>query len=263
MAPTITSALPNAAVDQTYSTSLSATGGTSSYSWKLDDDSTLPPGLHISDRGTIAGTPTRAGSFAFTVSVTDSATPPTVATSTLSLVVDPGGPWWKRWPAELGQVTFWLALLALGLPLIGAVWIFRFTTTPKYVAVGMLTGLAALVSGCLIGFLFGVPRVVSSGQLRQQSDAPAYTPSSNLAEVSDWLTKLLLGAGLVQLTHLGGPIGTLINSVALGLAPAIGGVPGNSAKVMAGAILFTFVIAGFLDGFVVTTIWYQKRISQL
>jgi hypothetical protein len=40
--------------------------------------------------------------------------------------------------------------------------------------------------------------------------------------VSDWLTKLLLGAGLVQLTRLGAPISQLIDSVAAGLAPAAG-----------------------------------------
>jgi hypothetical protein len=142
----------------------------------------------------------------------------------------------------------------------------------------MSTAIAAFLSGCLIGFLFGIPRVVSSGQLRHDtgqfrrdkgSGLPApssnlYTPSSNLAEVSDWLTKLLLGAGLVQLTRLGAPISQLIDSVAAGLAPAAAAGSANSAaKVMAGAILFGYVAIGMLDAYVVTTVWYQNKLTSI
>jgi hypothetical protein len=128
----------------------------------------------------------------------------------------------------------------------------------------MLTALAALLAGCFSGFLFGIPKIVSSGQLRQSKGSSAYTPSSNLAEVSDWLTKLLLGAGLVQLTHLGAPIAQFIDTVAGGLQAATPGAgPSETAKVMAGAILFGYVIIGFLDGYVVTTVWYQKKIASL
>lgn len=75
----------------------------------------------------------------------------------------------------------------------------------------MLAAIAAQVTGILIGFLFGLPQAVTPSQSSPQA---RYLPSANLPEVSDWLTKLLLGAGLVQLTHLGrhrgrrGPITT-------------------------------------------------------
>jgi hypothetical protein len=164
----------------------------------------------------------------------------------------------------------WLAFLALALPVLGAIWICVYSfSTPgphvTYLGVGMMTSIAALISGFLVGFLFGIPRVVSSGELRQTSkDTGAYTPSSNLAEVSDWLTKLLLGAGLVQLTRLGGPIGDLIDHVAAGLqVTPPGHGPSEAAVVMAGAILLGFSVIGFLDGYVVTTVWYQKKIANL
>ncbi|MGA8725999.1 MAG: hypothetical protein WB565_13250 [Acidimicrobiales bacterium] len=41
------------------------------------------------------------------------------------------------------------------------------------------------------------------------------------------------------------------------------GDPAESAKVMAGAILFRFTAIGFLDGYVVTAAWYQKKIANL
>jgi len=177
--------------------------------------------------------------------------------------------WWER----LSNIGNWLALLALGVPMFGSLWIVIYSFgTPgehwSYLGIGMSTAIAAFLSGCLVGFLFGVPRVVSSGQLRHDvhrgDGSGMYTPSSNLAEVSDWLTKLLLGAGLVQLTRLGAPIGHLINSVAAGLtATTAASSPSSAAKVMAGAILFGYVAIGILDAYVVTTVWYQKKLASI
>jgi hypothetical protein len=66
----------------------------------------------------------------------------------------------------------------------------------------------------------------------------------------------LLGAGLVTLTHLGRPIGALIDNVAHGLATRPSSLPG--AQVMAGAILFGYTAIGLLDGYVITTTRYQN-----
>jgi Putative Ig domain len=49
---------------------LAATGGTGTFTWSLTTGA-LPPGLTLGPTGTIAGTPTRAGSFAFTATATD------------------------------------------------------------------------------------------------------------------------------------------------------------------------------------------------
>ncbi len=90
------------------------------------------------------------------------------------------------------------------------------------------------------------------------------TPSTNLAEISDWLTKLLLGAGLVELTRLGHPLSSLIDAVARGLqgVPAGGPVSGTPV-VVAASILVMYVVLGFLDGYIVTTLWYGKYLQRL
>jgi hypothetical protein len=149
-----------------------------------------------------------------------------------------------------------------------------------YLGVGWLTACAAFVAGCLAGLVVGIPRFVSSGALRHdvearrlsasqdqasqdqasQDQASRFAPSSNLAEISDWLTKLLLGAGLVGLTRLGRPLGALVDAVARGLGSA---TPSGSSEVIAAAILATYVVLGFLDGYVVTTLWYGKHLQQL
>jgi hypothetical protein len=173
--------------------------------------------------------------------------------------------WWDRW-SHIGN---WLAVLALGVPAFGSLWILSYSfATPgphwSYLGTGMLTAIAAFLSGCVVGFLFGIPRVVSSGQLRHDKATQAYVPSTNIAEVSDWLTKLLLGAGLVQLTRLGEPIGHLIVSVAAGLTPAgAQPFPSSAANVKAGAILFGYVAIGLLNAYVVTTVWYQRKLGDL
>jgi hypothetical protein len=173
-------------------------------------------------------------------------------------------PPWLSWARH---TTPWLVLLALGMLLGGTawIWIYAFNTPGShwsYVAVGMLTALAALLVGFFTGFLIGVPRVVSSGQARLSERS--FSPSTNLAEISDWLTKLLLGAGLVSLSHLGGPIGRLIDDVAGGLHgvtsdPAIL----QAAKVTAGTIMFAFAILGLLVGYIVTSTWYERRLEKM
>jgi hypothetical protein len=180
----------------------------------------------------------------------------------------------SSWRARLRHVTVWLGFLGIMAPLGGTIWlvVYSFYTPgphPVYLGTGVLVSLAAFVAGCFVGFLFGIPRVVSSGELRQKgSDSsapglPGSSASTNLAEVSDWLTKLVLGAGLVELTRLGTPLGKLIDAVAASLysAPA-GASTVHAAKVMAGALLFGYVTMGLLDGYIVTTTWYQNKITK-
>lgn len=69
---TTTSPLPSGTVGAAYSQTLSATGGTSPYSWSVVGGA-LPGGMTLSTSGSISGTPATAGTFGFTVQVTDSA----------------------------------------------------------------------------------------------------------------------------------------------------------------------------------------------
>jgi len=84
-----TTTLPPATVGAAYPVTLQATGGTPPYTWSLNPGSSLPPGLGLSPDGTIGGTPTQAGTFSFTVKVTDSSTPVQTDTQALSLTINP------------------------------------------------------------------------------------------------------------------------------------------------------------------------------
>jgi Putative Ig domain len=56
---------------QPFARQLPATGGNPPYTWRLVSG-TLPPGLNLSDKGLISGTPTSTGSFTYTLRLTDS-----------------------------------------------------------------------------------------------------------------------------------------------------------------------------------------------
>ncbi len=75
---------PAAAVNVAYSDTLTATGGTTPYTWSVNAG-TLPPGITLSPAGVLSGTPTATGSFSFSVNVIDANNG--VSTASVTLVV--------------------------------------------------------------------------------------------------------------------------------------------------------------------------------
>ena len=83
-----TSSLPNGQVSVAYDQPLTASGGTSPYSWSLASG-TLPEGLFVASGGAIQGTPTQAGIFTFSPRVTD--VTGLTATRELTIAIDSTG----------------------------------------------------------------------------------------------------------------------------------------------------------------------------
>lgn len=104
------------------------------------------------------------------------------------------------------------------------------------VGVGGMFALAAMASGALLGFLFGIPRGLQGG--------PAAV-NTNLEQISDWLTKILVGVLLIQLASIRDGFGRLFGTV----GAALGGGP--EAPIAAGALLVFFGLIGFFVGYVV------------
>jgi len=70
-----TTSLPDSYVNASYNQTLTAVGGVGTLSWSWSGNT--PPGLSLdSASGVISGNPTTAGNYTFTVTVTDSNTPP-------------------------------------------------------------------------------------------------------------------------------------------------------------------------------------------
>ena len=75
---------PTAVVNTAYSYTLTATGGTTPYTWSVNTG-TLPAGLTLSSAGVLSGTPTATGSSTFSVNVIDANNG--IATTSITLVV--------------------------------------------------------------------------------------------------------------------------------------------------------------------------------
>jgi hypothetical protein len=84
-----TTSVPGGTAGTAYpTTTLAATGGVTPETWSLTNGS-LPPGVVLYATGGLAGTPTTAGTYDFTVGVTDSEATPVTATQALEIVVAP------------------------------------------------------------------------------------------------------------------------------------------------------------------------------
>ncbi|WP_316521789.1 hypothetical protein [Kitasatospora brasiliensis] len=117
---------------------------------------------------------------------------------------------------------------------------------------GLVVVGASVVLGGALGFLFGVPRVRGGAEEPQGS----YAPNTNLEQVSDWLTKVLLGVGLTQL----GSLGERLHSLGATLAPALGG--GEGAVPFSAALVLYFLVFGFLAGWLVTRLALPQALTE-
>jgi hypothetical protein len=116
-------------------------------------------------------------------------------------------------------------------------------------AVVLLTAVAALASGVMLGFLFGIPRALQQlppTPVGSENRSGGYAVNTNLEQISDWLTKILVGIGLVQLGAIVDSFGDLV-AVA---AASLGGRQ-ESSHIAATEMVFFFVW-GFLLGYLLT-----------
>lgn len=171
-------------------------------------------------------------------------------------------------------VVFWVLTVALlGVTLIG---VYAWTEgSVSIFVIGTLLALATAGVTGIAGFLFGLPRYTSIVAVSASTDggttanvarganstSSVFTPSNNLEQVSDWLTKLLLGVGLVQLNNVGRWLGRFLDGVAPSLTVHI--PTPTSARVVAGSILALYSVLGFLFVYLSTTLWYRRRLQDI
>jgi hypothetical protein len=151
-------------------------------------------------------------------------------------------------------------------------------------AAAMIWSFACLALGGIAGFLFGIPRSRSRGQ-RQAGPAAGANPQGALAnhpqpapetstegsanggdespieQISDWLTKIIVGLGLANLKDLPVQLDRWANYVAPALsAPGAALSPASSFAL--GLILY-FLILGFLSCYVLTQMFLLSFINRV
>ncbi len=126
----------------------------------------------------------------------------------------------------------------------------------RLVAAALTAGAATMIGG-LLGFLFGIPRTFqmeegnppSRDRGAENGARSAYRPNTSLEQISDWLTKILVGVGLTQIASLQAHFASL----GQGLGRAFGGRPID--EVFVTSLVAMLLVAGFLFGFLWTRIY--------
>ena len=84
--------------------------------------------------------------------------------------------------------------------------VFAFAKNLDQIAVAFFVALASAGTGCVAGFLFGVPKLASASLEDPLSTAQAQKLASttllfntNLGQISDWITKIVVGLGLTRI----------------------------------------------------------------
>jgi hypothetical protein len=149
---------------------------------------------------------------------------------------------WGGVPAAIGATAIVIYAVASSSP-------------ASVLASGLMLAGAATVAGGLLGFLFGVPRATGGSDAGNGSAGQRYRANTNLEQISDWLTKILVGIGLVQIGELGRLTASLLHTI----APALGGTA--TSVPFGGAMVCYFAILGFLDGWLLTQLYLGRALS--
>jgi len=138
----------------------------------------------------------------------------------------------------------------------------------KTSSIGILVAGASTLVGGLLGFLFGIPRTLqketdftgpegdSNTVTNTGRQVVSYRANTNLEQISDWLTKILVGVGLTQLNVIPSKLQSLSDFVAQGLGGA------TKPSVLANAILVFYVICGFLYGYLWTRLYLPTALKE-
>jgi hypothetical protein len=127
------------------------------------------------------------------------------------------------------------------------------------VSSAFLWAMAYFILGALAGFTFGVPKIISLNDqmsalqvgtlATQTSQRNAIQENTNLTQISDWLTKIIIGAGLVQLRDIPFFIMRVAKRMALGMAENATKI--ESVNVFCAAIIIFFTTFGFASGYII------------
>ena len=134
---------------------------------------------------------------------------------------------------------------------------------PAALHIAILWAAACFMSGFLAGFLFGVPKVGAepassrkpAGATRSAAtpaDGYSQRPNTNLEQISDWLTKIIVGLGLVELKQIPTHLGNAARWVAESLSVS---APNPATISFAGSLILYFSILGFLAGYLLTLLF--------
>ncbi|MEN9303792.1 MAG: hypothetical protein RL264_2221 [Bacteroidota bacterium] len=174
---------------------------------------------------------------------------------------------------KLENQRIWIVLLILAFLGIGFITLISFQVDTEAnngkvyliaVGTGLLIAGASFSSGALSGFLFGIPRIInSSASKSNELTQNVILHNDNLVQISDWLTKIIVGVGLTQINSLPEKLHKLGEVISPCFKISSDNNPSNDLGItIAISILLYFLFLGFMASYLWTRIYFGKLIRQ-
>ncbi|MFS2185611.1 hypothetical protein ACCC92_02995 [Mucilaginibacter sp. Mucisp84] len=196
------------------------------------------------------------------------------------------------------QKYFWTTLWVMVGVILGLLFILIYHLCDESIHIGsaLVWAGAFFIAGALAGFIFGVPKIVSSNTnasagaiVPQGPPAPAspvaegdakplaatVTPAANnltrkiiqentnLTQVSDWLTKVIIGAGLVQLKEIPGFVLKVATKMGYGITLHPQKLStADPAIILCAGILIYFLTWGFASGYLIMRLIIAELLAE-
>jgi len=148
------------------------------------------------------------------------------------------------------------------LPILIAITSLYIITDKNVALTSLMWAMACLSFGACIGFLFALPKRYEKheGQhAKTNDDDHTLVPNTNLQEVSDWLTKMLIGIGLIQFKDISQYIYKI--SEKIGFSVQEPGANNYSYSMYAMALIILFTTCGFMLGYLGTRLRLSPELS--
>lgn len=156
------------------------------------------------------------------------------------------------------------------LMLLGLVFIVLFSISEgrnwgNVLSVISLVMLASFAGGAIMGFIFGIPRTLQGdgdAAVKIQNgtkdsgvrsdNGSSVKANTNLEQLSDWLTKIIVGVGLVEFKEIATSIATISERLSSGIMD-----PRFGFTIISATIIF-YLLMGFLICYLWTRIYFEK-----
>ncbi len=124
----------------------------------------------------------------------------------------------------------------------------------------IIVAFASLITGAVLGFIFGIPRLNRDYNPGENYGRDTkYNPNTNLEDVSDWLTKIILGVTLTQLGKIPGYLQSIADYILVNADCE--NLNCDFARPIMIAVLIYFFVAGFISGYFYTRLYLPSLFS--
>ena len=172
-------------------------------------------------------------------------------------------------PTWMSTKAVWNIIIAIGA--VGAIAVifvsirFAYSAKDEYhlnfwhlIGATLLIAGASFTSGGLGGFLFGIPKILQNEKQDQAAtNKISIVQNDNLVEISDWLTKIIVGVGLTQLTSIPGFLGRIGRD----FSPVFDNEPSSTAIII--SIIVYFLVIGFFSTYLWTRLFFVRNLKDL